>query len=221
MNCPRCQATLLATRDPEAAGWCPHCGDIYQLVTPIEQARADRAEEAAPNGTRKRQRPAKHFEKPLDSYRGITADGCDESPHCLTCPLPECKYVTPTDRYEVEHERTEPMTEPKDELAQANPQLRVWSSADIGASCLQSLETLWRRAAALHKQLDALTPEAERLVKIAEASGVTIPAPYFTLAGRKAPKAKPKYSAWTCPTCAAIVDPPAGRSIAKHKATHE
>lgn len=29
-------------------------------------------------------------------YGSGAEDGCDVSPHCLECPLPECKYVEPS-----------------------------------------------------------------------------------------------------------------------------
>ena len=27
----------------------------------------------------------------------ITTDGCDVAPHCLSCPLPQCKYDDPAE----------------------------------------------------------------------------------------------------------------------------
>lgn len=96
MKCPRCSARLLSCSDPEAAGWCPNCGDIFIPVADPHQLAVERHHEAFPNGNRQRSRGPKapgsqRSRKP--NAHGIIAYGCDESPSCLSCPLPECKFV--------------------------------------------------------------------------------------------------------------------------------
>lgn len=86
--CPRCRASLFPSRDEEAEGDCLNCGPIY--ISTLTDPSGDAEAERNPFG-RERARAAhrKH---------DATHDGCDESPSCLTCPLPECKYVGQPER---------------------------------------------------------------------------------------------------------------------------
>ena len=87
----------MRAQDPEAAGWCHNCGDIYAPAFTQAAAQMALYLEKYPSGHRSRARnamvPGSSNRVGKPNEHGIVGDGCDEAPSCLDCPLAECKYV--------------------------------------------------------------------------------------------------------------------------------
>lgn len=197
MKCPRCQRPLHPSQDPEAAGYCFSCGDIYVPIRPADVA-GELAYEQAPNGVKLRQR------SPSRS-RLLTGDGCDESPSCFTCPLEECKYVTPPDE-----EDEEPMNHEDEPTT-----LATLSTRQLARQIINSLELLAVEHAKASARIEGVRDEATKLVKIGQLCEADIPSNLLALAGKAPKTAKPKAAKpgavprapgllpneWVCPDC--------------------
>jgi hypothetical protein len=77
-SCPKCKGALFIDRDNygeyltcSSCGWCKDLAESSQLPG---------------------------FKLDEDSDRPGVADGCNVSPSCFTCPLPDCRWEAPTAR---------------------------------------------------------------------------------------------------------------------------